>query len=410
MTTPSIEEQLRQQDRSTAQFRAIQMASNAIANLRVIGRINHDSDVSTPWRGSTVVICGAGPSLTDALPGLRDLTRASTQAVIVAVNTSLPALLAADVTPDVVVTIEGMPVSWQIRDFAARSRPEFVVDLLSHPDAVAMAAGRDNSTWIASGQPMLLGVLDAIGAVPTPYGSSATTAAFALAVSRGASQIILVGIDLCYRGDRAYADGTPWGGLRVEHVAGDRLRYTGTESRDELHDSAGIPRVPHERTEFRVPGQLGGEVWTTLEFEDQRRWFSAASSSVAYGTVWNASGGARIEGAIGLAPADIASQSRLPLAADRIRRPVPRPHAWEPYLRDECDRAEAMADAMLAGDGEKAVRLAARGMPFVEGVATGDIVGLQRTAMQARWKRRGIYEIWKAAARWTRDRIGEVAQ
>ena len=251
--------------------------------------------------GVDVLIVGAGMSLHEHADEVKERAKSS---LVFAVNTAAPRLAQMGVPIDLLVSIEAVDTSEQLRA-SAGNVAAYCIDVAAH-DNVWRAA-------IDSGKPVLwsacqtahgMEVLDALEVQPVYMGGAAVTCAAALAYQWGARSIGLVGID-CARADgQTYAPGTAWGALRFgwgktdDEKAETRIVYTGTEERDALHDRCGIARIPNVRKPYPWPCNDGTEGFTTAEILDQFLWFSEWRAGLRRDVhCWTiADRGARIDG------------------------------------------------------------------------------------------------------------------
>ena len=168
-----------------------------VTNLAEAGSRPYLVTGDKPLEGSTVYVVGAGPSLSRALPHLADLSR---HGYVFAVNASARAV--ARVTPpDVVVVRESVDVAGQLEGVEASL---IALDLCASPAVWDVCRGR-NAGWFIAGAVQHFGLAARLGVRPLFAGSSAITAAVALAHELGAWRIVLVGCDLAFADGLAYA-------------------------------------------------------------------------------------------------------------------------------------------------------------------------------------------------------------
>lgn len=240
--------------------------ARALANhLATLGNLRTMVDDPRPvlahphtLRGVPAVLVGAGWTLD------RDgqhLPRLASGALVVTVNTALPAVLRHGVDPDVLVTIEAMDMTHQWEGLTEAS---VVCGLQSHAAAFAKA-----DACMVGCTPTLLNVCGELDVPMIAWGSSAMTAAYALVRFLGCSPIVFVGMDMCVdpEGQRAYASGAGWDGQRVKRE-GDTLVFEGRPDRDELHRSHGVPPQPRRRPVVEV-----GDCVTYDDLAQQAQWF-----------------------------------------------------------------------------------------------------------------------------------------
>jgi hypothetical protein len=142
-----------------------------------------------------VVVCGAGPSLDSALPVIKSERG---RVCLMAVDTALPTLAAAGITPDLVVAIEGQVVN--IYDFLPVAAREYTLlaDISSAPSVVGIHEGSPVS-WLCSrfADIELLDRVEAAGFALTalPPLGSVGVAAVALAGRITSGPVLLTGLD-----------------------------------------------------------------------------------------------------------------------------------------------------------------------------------------------------------------------
>ncbi len=156
------------------------------------------------FRGYRAVVTAAGPSLEEQLPRL---AAERGQVLLVATDTSLPALVRSGITPDAVLSIDcqnhgshhflqGMPAGTSL-----------FLDLASP----ALLARRGvPSIFVASAHPFVRYIDSRWRRMPRidTSGGNVTHAAVSLARALGARRISVYGADFSYPGGKAYARGT----------------------------------------------------------------------------------------------------------------------------------------------------------------------------------------------------------
>ncbi|MDR2419126.1 MAG: DUF115 domain-containing protein [Treponema sp.] len=149
-----------------------------------------------------VSIAAAGPSLDMQLPRLAE-TRNNT--FLLATDTSLPALLLADLTPDAVVSIDCQHISYL--HFMGGLPCPLYLDLASPP---LVASCSPHPRFFSSGHPLTRYVSRTWRPLPAvdTSGGNVTYTALSLADSLGAEVIALYGADFAYPFGQTYARGT----------------------------------------------------------------------------------------------------------------------------------------------------------------------------------------------------------
>jgi hypothetical protein len=179
---------------------------------------------AAPRFPGAVAVCGAGPSLEDALPFLSaERGRLS----IVACDTALGSLLAAGVEPDLVVCLEGQ--AHNLPDFTPLgSRPiGLLADLSSHPATFRAIGGPKHLSLVRITQsPFLDRTAAALSAAALPFldcpplGSVGVQAYFAARALSG-GPLFACGLDFSYPAGKSHARGCP--SLLAEERHLDRL-------------------------------------------------------------------------------------------------------------------------------------------------------------------------------------------
>ncbi|OHD22191.1 MAG: hypothetical protein A2064_04140 [Spirochaetes bacterium GWB1_66_5] len=208
-------EQDRQYYRQVTGFvqEAAALAADDYAVQTRLGRrwfVNSIANLEQAWRSTVrlqpiqrAVITGAGPSLeaqAAPLAGLRENT------CLIATDASLPALLGLGLTPDLVVSIDCQLYSYHHFLQGLPAGVTLALDLASPPVLGRLAP---RARYFAGGHPLSRYVshwLD-LPALDTSGGNVAQ-AAVSLAVSLGAREIFLAGLDFSYPQGKAYSRGT----------------------------------------------------------------------------------------------------------------------------------------------------------------------------------------------------------
>lgn len=232
------------------------------------------------WRGRVVAVLAAGPSLVDDLPALAEACDARPgrdgaalrPPVVLAVDSALPATLAAGLAPDAVATIDPQPVKASCLD--ALGGIPLIASVLSPPEVLARA---ERLRLFGQGHP---GEADAgvpPRAVFREIGGSVATAAVAVAVAAGASALLLIGQDLAVAdaGDPSAAARMP-----VTHAGGTHFERRVLEDLGRF--SGGARSVLRRRAPSnlrRVPAVDGGTVATTPVLDGYRHWLREFAAS-----------------------------------------------------------------------------------------------------------------------------------
>lgn len=172
---------------------------NTLSNLEAAER---STTVLVPKRRA--IVTGAGPSLELAFTEIRERRNDS---LLIATDTSLPALLANDLVPDLVVSIDCQHISY---NHFLQGYPEgvpLVLDLASPPILTKLGA---RLSFFTSGHPFSQYVNTHWRNFPSidTSGGNVSHAAVSLADRLGVQQIRLYGADFSYPEGKSYARGT----------------------------------------------------------------------------------------------------------------------------------------------------------------------------------------------------------
>jgi hypothetical protein len=172
---------------------------NTIANLEAAGRC------AVRLRPvQRAVVTGAGPSLEAQAPRLAGLRSG---ACLIATDASVPALLGLGLAPDLVVSIDCQLYSYHHFLQRLPAGVPLLLDLASPPVLGRLAS---QVMYFAGGHPLSRYVCEHWLPLPPldTSGGNVAQAAVSLAVSLGAKEIQLAGLDFSYPNAKAYSRGT----------------------------------------------------------------------------------------------------------------------------------------------------------------------------------------------------------
>lgn len=173
---------------------------NAVRNLFVAEK------PSPPIRPARrAIITAAGPSLED---GMDELVKARKGgAILIATDTSLPALLGRSIYPDAVVSIDCQTISYYHFLKGIPEGTPLVLDLAS-PNRLARLT--QSVRFFSSGHPFCAFLSSRWRPFPAldTSGGNVTHAALSLAEALGAERALLLGADFSYPEGKSYARGT----------------------------------------------------------------------------------------------------------------------------------------------------------------------------------------------------------
>ncbi|MDR2397499.1 MAG: DUF115 domain-containing protein [Spirochaetaceae bacterium] len=174
---------------------------NFFKNLLIIRRVRlQDHSGTLP-----LILTAAGPSLEEALPLIHGLRRQSPHGIL-AVSSSVPALNARGIQPDMVITTDGGPwASFHLYECLRRPPPwalaaSLCAALPSQCEDIDLVPLSDGSLW----QTLILRALG-IPFISVPQRGTVSASALDLALSLTQGKIYLAGMDLAHRDIRTHA-------------------------------------------------------------------------------------------------------------------------------------------------------------------------------------------------------------
>jgi hypothetical protein len=177
--------------------------SNVLGNL---GRA--DKPAPDLPRVRSAFVAAAGPSLEAQLPHIR---RLRSSGILVATDTSLPALLGAGIPPDLILSIDCQNHGYLHFMKGLPERSTLVLDLASPPLLPRIASRHGAGCVFATSRHPFTAYLGAHWkSFPSidMSGGNVASAAVSLARSLGAEEVRLFGADFAYPAGKAYARGT----------------------------------------------------------------------------------------------------------------------------------------------------------------------------------------------------------
>ncbi len=248
---------------------------NSLRNLPAVVREGDAADLAGAAVGRPAVLVGAGPSLAEAIPSLRDVRD---RVLVIAVDTAVRPLREAGIDPHLIVAVDPSEQNARHLTDLADGASLLVAEASLDPHALAAFAGRTFLFTVSDHQPWpwvrdagrSLGRLRAWGSV--------LTTAFDLARSIGCDPIVFVGADLSYPNGQPYVRGVTfeddwrraaaWG----EPIAAQWARALG------------------ERPRVEEPAVQGGTVPTAAHMVAFRDWLAEQADLAPRPRVINATG------------------------------------------------------------------------------------------------------------------------
>jgi len=381
------------------------MIESALSNLHQFGTSRLAMSLDRPLEKTPVFIVSAGPSL-DRNGHL--LAKAREHGMVFAVNTSGPCVKMHGSEVDVLVSIEAMDASFQMKEINPHM---LALDVTANPKSFAIDSAKKVS--FLQQHPAFASLAALLGMPTLQYGASVATAAFRLALTWGADPIVLVGQDLAYTDGHCYATGTGREHGRV-YPEGNVMRVeTGLE---ELFKKNGIKPPPKYQPRVEVEAWGGGTVDTAYDLNMFRRWFESAAYVLrGQARYINATeGGANIDGfenmalenvLSGLGPRsdglDAAYEAANPLPdelVDSVREEIA---ARAVLTKREAAKCLRTRKKHLRAKLQEQVRVLAKQTPCLETHSAGELVALgkDRSVSKERRFRRTFEIIRDSAAR-----------
>ena len=180
-------------------------ARNVIGNAKQVLKSHTINQLSglIPHDRPAIVIA-AGPSLKK---NINDLKEAEGRAFLIAVDTALKPLIAADIIPDVFVTVDG---NKPVELFEEQGIWDIPMLLSADVNNEVVRRHIGKKIFYYNGEEFIqkLYLNNQISCSSLPSGGSVSNSAFSLAERLGFETIILVGQDLAYTGNRSHMEGT----------------------------------------------------------------------------------------------------------------------------------------------------------------------------------------------------------
>lgn len=261
-------------NQNTHRDRARTWVEHLLANVELLQDSAPFLALRGKYRGVPAFICGAGPSLNQNVALLEE---ARQKGIVIAVNSSAKALAAAGIEPHVLACIESIDVSHLLEQIPFLDRVIRAFSLSASPKTLRTGKGPLLPIWEAL--PEIANPLEELTGLPgLAVCGSVSTIAFSLAYHLGCSPIVLVGHDLAFTGNRAYAANTFYESSSINVVDG-RIDI---DWAPEVHETrAGGPKIHESEPLEQVPAWGGtGHVPTGPMFSAVRQWLSDAAHTL----------------------------------------------------------------------------------------------------------------------------------
>ena len=266
--------------RNTVQVFSRTWLDQAAANLPAIARwpsiaaldpgVADESFANRP-----MIIVAPGPSLAKNIDQLRGLEG---RAVLACFSHSLKPVVAAGLTPDVVITVDPQDVRYHFAGCDV-SNMTLVNAATCHPGLYELPAKR--FLTLSANSAIDDWIFDGVGEeARAPGGGSVATSMFSVALRWGCDPIVFVGLDLSFPGGNYYVKTSVDGDVGAKINDQGHLETTGWSKGFAQMKHGGGPSAPLERS-ITLPGWGGGEVPSSFMFSMFHRWFVEKMREVA---------------------------------------------------------------------------------------------------------------------------------
>lgn len=237
-----------------------------LANLPSLAKWPSIGGIGERLKGVPMVIVAPGPSLAKNSHLLRELRG---KAVVAAFSHSLKPVLAAGVTPDVVISVDPQDLRYHFAGLDT-SGSYLVNAATAHPSLYQLPAR--GFLGVAGNATIDDWMFDALGEdANAPGGGSVATTAFSIALRWGCDPIVFVGLDLSFPGGSYYVETSVDGDARADVVDGV-VKVKGWSDHFHAMKRGGGPQAMPERS-IELPGYYGGSVPSSFMFSMFHRWF-----------------------------------------------------------------------------------------------------------------------------------------
>jgi hypothetical protein len=283
------------------------------ANIPALARVPSIAALDDAFVGVPMVIAAPGPSLARNVEQLRALRG---RAVITAFSHSLRPLLAAGVTPDLVITVDPQDVRYHFAGCDV-SQSFLLNGATAHPSLFDLPARGCFS--LSANSALERWLFDGLGEdASVASGGSVATCAYSLALRWRCDPIVFVGLDLSFPGGAYYIASSHDGNAHAE-IRDGVMRVAGWSDGFAAMKRCGGPSAATERV-IELPGWGGGTVPSGFMFGMFHRWFVERTRHVGSTTVYNCTeGGAFIEGMRHTALANLTWPDEIDVAARLAR-------------------------------------------------------------------------------------------
>ena len=339
-----------------------------------------------PLKGVPVFIVSAGPSLDVNGPLLSE---ANKKGCVISVNSSAPAVAYHGALSDLMVTIEGLDLHDLFEGI--RNVRAAAYCLSSNPSNYTLNCP---TVLFCSTVQAFADTVSRFGYKGLDYGSSVATAAVVLAKELGATEIILVGQDLAFTGNRVYAKGS--GRDVTVEVTEKTITRSDIAEQTARFKKGGLDLAEATRERLDVPAWGGaGTVITTADMETFKQWFEFFAATNEGLSLINATeGGASIGGWEEVTLKDILSdlpeishglvaaiESHTPIDVHVVKQFVAFEDLGATRARLCAQRALRVLASPKGSDALASVYTLVSKHPLIEAIASPDVAALESVIM-----------------------------
>lgn len=346
---------------NTQHIRSQGWLNNYLKNLPQFAKHPNLTNYHDAFSGYPAVICSAGPSLSDNAHLLKELQG---KCLIIAVNTAAKALHALGVQAHVIVSVESLNITSQLRDIDWLPQCTAFLEVTGGQAAFELPFGAIVPICVESGRTSIFSERLCPGQ-RFSGGFCVSHAAVAIASILGCNGIVLIGQNLAFQDGRAYAKGTVFEDITVSTVNG-RTAFQNYESKLKITQESDEV-VKGKRTFDIGPGAITMPAWgspdqtvnTSADYKVFARWFSEASPHLTNKGIWHVNateGGIHIENWEEGTLADTIESHQLCAAPDspqdsvekRLEKLGQNPGLAPQIIIDELEREKAKIHEVLA--------------------------------------------------------------
>ncbi|HEY0253773.1 MAG TPA: 6-hydroxymethylpterin diphosphokinase MptE-like protein [Kofleriaceae bacterium] len=246
----------------------------AAKNLPAIAKWPSAQTLDGAFANVPMIIVAPGPSLAKNIDQLKALDG---RAILACFSHSLKPVVAAGLTPDVVITVDPQDIRYHFAGIDV-SNMTLVNAATCHPSLFELPAKR--FVTVAANSAIDDWIFDGVSEdARAAGGGSVATSTFSLALRWGCDPIVFVGLDLSFPNGEYYVKSSIDGDVHASVGDDGVLKVDGWSKGFQKMKAAGGPKAPKERA-ITLPGWHGGEVPSSFIFSMFHRWFVSMMKEV----------------------------------------------------------------------------------------------------------------------------------